>query len=328
MIETTSLAGLTPARKAELIYAQARAEVNGKLWQLALGDAGAGRSREPDLPSGPTGQGGFNLMSLMALLTGGQEAEPSGAARGGAAVEGSRAPVIEAEPLWPQPEEATSLRANAKYQGIVEAAARRTGLPASALAAIVDAEAGKLKGGEWNPFSRNPRSSAAGLGQFLSGTWVSEAERPGSFLNNLSRQQGWLDPGGKVLPGARHQLLSQRYDARTSIEATADYARHNLERLDKFGISVARTPSALSHTAYLAHHLGLADAKRFLGAGIPEGRARQLLAAQIGPENAASRINRTGSATAAHREWLTGYVARQVKPQHFAAAATPGKTEA
>jgi hypothetical protein len=328
MIDPTSLTGLTPARKAQLIYAQARAEVNGKLWQLALGDAEGERSTGRDFDTGLTGQAGFNLMSLMALLSGEEREMPGVAESVDDTVRQAQASVLKPEPRWTQISEAALPHANAKYQGVVEAAARRTGLPSSTLAAIVDAESGKLRNGEWNPFSRNPRSSAAGLGQFLSGTWIGEAERPGSFLNSLARQFGWLEQSGKVSANSRHQLLSQRYDARISIEATADYAKHNLERLGRSGIAVGGSPDKLGYTAYLAHHLGVADAKQFLGAGLPEGRARQLLAAQIGSEDAAKRINLSGSAAAAHREWLTGYISRQVKPQRFAAVSTGSKSGA
>lgn len=320
MIDPTQLRNLSPARKADLIYAQARAEVTSKLWQMALGDADGNATRDPSI-SLAQGGGTYSLSALLALMTDPGDANAN-------AFEGSgKTDVIPfaglpTQPLG-KPEIAavsggtTALGANSKYQPVIENAAQRVGFPSSALAAIVDAEAGKRSGGEWNPLSRNNRSSAAGLGQFLSGTWISEAERAGTWLNTLSRQQGWLDGNGRVQSGARHQLLSQRYDPQTSIEATADYARHNVDKLKRAGVSVGGSANAISRIAYLAHHLGRGDAERFLGHGIPEGRARELLAAQIGADHAGERINRAGSATVAHREWLNGYVARQIRPQRF-----------
>ena len=320
MIDPTQLSNLSPARKADLIYAQARAEVTSKLWQMALGDADGNSARDPFMPLAQGG-GPYSLSALLALMTDSDDASAN---------EFEGRAEVGTVPFAVQPKQpsgkseiaavsggTTALGANSKYQPIVENAAQRVGLPSSVLAAIVDAEAAKRNGGEWNPLSRNSRSSAAGLGQFLSGTWVSEAERAGTWLNNLSRQKGWLDGNGRVQSGARHQLLSQRYDPQTSIEATADYARHNVDKLKRAGVSVGGSTNAISRVAYLAHHLGRGDAERFLGHGIPEGRARELLAAQIGADRAGERINRVGSATVAHREWLNGYVARQIRPQRF-----------
>lgn len=320
MIDPTQLRNLSPSRKADLIYTQARAEVTSKLWQMALGDADDNTARDPSMPLAQGG-GTYSLSALLALITDTGDANAN-------VFEGSgKADVIPFAEVPTQPlgkpqiagvsGAATALGANSRYQPVIENAAQRVGLPSSALAAIVDAEAAKRSGGEWNPLSRNNRSSAAGLGQFLSGTWISEAERAGTWLNTLSRQKGWLDGNGRVQSGARHQLLSQRYDPQSSIEATADYARHNVDKLKRAGVSVGGSTNAISRIAYLAHHLGRGDAERFLGQGLPEGRARELLAAQIGADRAGDRISRAGSATVAHREWLNGYVARQVRPQRF-----------
>jgi hypothetical protein len=316
MIEPSQLAHLSPAKRAEIIYAQARSEVNAKLWQMALGSAGDDRRSYSETPLGGTGQG-VNLASLITLLTGKQDSEVPSKPEviEPAVVNVSVAAPREANAISPgRPD----LGHNKRFQSIVEGAARRAGMPAAALAAIIDAEAGKLKGGEWNPFSRNPRSSAAGLGQFLSSTWVSETQKAGNWLNTVARQNGWLDAQGRVLPDARHQVLALRYDPRASIEATADYARNNIKYLERAGVKVGEGATAFSQVAYIAHHLGVGDAVRFLRGAIPEDRARQLLSAQIGAARAAERIDQSGSAKLAHREWLNGYVARQVRPHRFA----------
>lgn len=321
MIEPTQLAHLTPAKRAEIIYAQARAEVNAKLWQVALGDADSDRRSASDLTPGGFGPG-TSLNSLLALLVGKQDddapmevevAQPQIApAPAPAAASAERA----AAAVSDRPE----LGRNARFQPMIEGAARRAGMPAAALAAIIDAEAGKLKGGEWNPFSRNPRSSAAGLGQFLSGTWISEAQKAGNWLNTLARQNGWLDGQGRVLPEARHQVLALRYDPRAAIEATADYARNNMSYLARAGVKIGEDAASVSHVAYIAHHLGVGDAIRFMRNAIPEDRARSLLVAQIGSTRAAERIDSAGSAKLAHRDWLNGFVAKQVRPHRFASA--------
>jgi hypothetical protein len=322
MIEPAQLAHLSPAKRAEIIYAQARSEVNAKLWQMALGSTDEDRGSFANGAFGSVGQG-VNLNSLLALLTSKPaEAEP--------AIEIEQpvvAPLPDAAPVksTAAPSAAsvasTDLGRNARFQPVIEGAARRAGIPAPALAAIIDAEAGKLKGGEWNPFSRNPRSSAAGLGQFLTSTWISEAQKTGNWLNSVARQNGWLDGHGKVLPDARHQVLALRYDPRASIEATADYARNNLKYLERAGVRIGESAAAVGRVAYIAHHLGVGDTVRFMRNGIPEERARTLLSAQIGSAKAAERIDQAGSAKLAHREWLNGFVARQVRPHRFASEA-------
>jgi hypothetical protein len=104
-----------------------------------------------------------------------------------------------------------------------------------------------------------------------------------------------------------------------SINAVADHAAANLARLRSAGIR----PDDLASTAkaaYLAHHLGLGDAMRYLGRGLDDARAGRLLAAQVGSVAAARRIEAAASASQAHRNWLETYVARRIQPARFQAA--------
>lgn len=206
---------------------------------------------------------------------------------------------------------------NAGYAATLAAAAQRTGLPTAALATIVHAEAAKDTDGRWLPYSRNPRSSAAGLGQFLSGTWRGEAERPGTWLNATAREAGWLDSHGKVKREDRGALLALRYDAGAAIQATADYARANLDALHRAGVAIGSDAQAVAQAAYLGHHLGRGDAVRFLRGGLDADRARILLNAQVGSGNASRRIAASGDATAAHRNWLLDYIDRNIRPERF-----------
>jgi hypothetical protein len=210
------------------------------------------------------------------------------------------------------------LGANARHAPSLERAAERTGIPATALAAIVNAEAAKDSSGQWNVYSRNSRSSAAGLGQFLSGTWRGMAETRGTWLNQTAQAKGWLDRSGQVRPAARAALLQLRYDATASIETTADYAQANLKLLKRSGVATGEDPSAVARTAYLAHHLGPGDAARYLKTGLTDARASLLLRAQIGGGRAAQAIARIGDASAAHRAWLDQYVGSRVRPDRFA----------
>jgi len=308
-----------PQEKAALIYAQARSELSSRLWKAALGGdaasspAGPGRSKSPDM----------GLDALVALL-------------GGDGMPAAAPPIATPPPGMPPPDPdghsshdgsgaqgddaaAGGLGANAPYAATLSAAAERTGLPPALLATIVQAEAATGPDGRWLTFSRNPRSSAAGLGQFLSGTWISEAERPGTWLHQIADAQGWLNGHGRVASGARSALLQLRYDGDTAIQAIADYARSNLDQLRAAGVAVGSSVESLAQNAYVGHHLGMGDAIRFLKGELSPDRARRLLKAQIGGHAAEQRIAEAGDATRAHRAWLLGYVARAVRPQRFAA---------
>lgn len=309
---------INPQEKAALIYAQARSELSNRLWKAALGNdasAGAGPSR--------SGNPEIGLDAMLALL--GADGMP---------VAVPPAPVPPASAAPPDPDEhsahhgsgsqggdasAGGLGVNASYAATLSAAAERTGLPPALLATIVQAEAATGPDGRWLAYSRNPRSSAAGLGQFLSGTWISEAERPGTWLHQIAGAQGWLNGHGRVASGARSALLQLRYDGDTAIQAVADYARSNLDQLRDAGVAIGTSIESLAQNAYVGHHLGMSDAIRFLKGGLSPDRARKLLKAQIGAAAAEQRIAEAGDAARAHRIWLLGYVARAIQPQRFAA---------
>ena len=310
MIERLDLAALAPAKRAEVIYAQARSDLTGRLWRAALGDDDGGEQSAPDRTgcAGPrcTSSRGPDLGGLLGLLdVGVQQPRPPAVDSQAVLSTGSAVPV-----------DARGLGANAHLAPALERAAARAGLPSAALAAIVDAEAGRGRDGAWNAYSRNPRSSAAGLGQFLSGTWIGEAQRPGTWLHTRAAAEGWLE-NGRVAACHRPKLLNLRYSAEASIEATADYARANLDGLRRRGIAVGDEPGAIARAAYLGHHLGIGDALSFLGRGLEGGRARQLLAAQVGAASAATRISQAGDARGAHRAWLQGYLDARIRPERF-----------
>lgn len=333
MINRAGLETLPPAKRAELIYGEAQAEMSRRLWQVALGDSGNDKDadfrRSPALAS--RGQDGSSLDALLAELT--QQA--TGRRQ---TVETSQAPrnarpviaPVEAPPRITAPVAAEPIAApsgtgpikglgpNSCYSATLAAAADRVGVPAPALAAIVEAEAGKAPDGSWKVYSRNPRSSAAGLGQFLNRTWEGLAETRGTWLNGYAAQQGWLGADGQVRADSRAAVLATRYDPTAAINGIADYARRNLDGLRRAGVSTENDVSATARLAYLGHHLGLGDAVRFLrGNGLSEERARVLLNAQVGVSNSSRRIAATGDATVAHREWLVGYLDRNIHTDRF-----------
>ncbi|PNU02723.1 peptidoglycan-binding protein [Novosphingobium guangzhouense] len=308
--------GLSASQKARLIYDTARSEMSGRLWRAALGSADEAEVRDGGPAAAVTGRNSISqsdpigLDRLLAILD-----PQSRAALDAAAVPQAGAPAAIGSG---EAVAAMGDGPNARYAGMLDAAAERTGLPASALAAIVDAEAARGSGGAWQPYSRNPRSSAAGLGQFLSGTWEGEAERAGTWLNAAAQGNGWLDARGQVKAENRGALLALRYDPRASIEAVADYASANVAALRRSGATIGAGTTEVAQAAYLGHHLGLGDAKRFLAGGLSPDRARKLLGAQVGSAAAERRIAQAGSAVAAHRSWLMDYVGTHVRPERFA----------
>lgn len=349
MIPRTELAQLSPAARARVIYSEAQTELASRLWRAALGDGDSDEKK-----SGRIGQNGLATDSLLELLGGQSNGQAPGlqgcdcqcacachktvpasfadsciedlrGAIGDTAEERSRAmgAAMGTDATISVAKGAVtsglSLGANNRFGPALAMAEARTGIPATALAAIVDAEAAKGQDGTWNTMSRNPRSSAAGLGQFLSGTWEQLAETSGTWLNQIAAERGWLDGHGKIEAGARSALLSLRYDGQASILGVADLAKLNLDRLERSGVRVRTDAETLAKSAYLSHHLGLGDARKFLAGGIEPGRARMLLAAQIGGGAANQRIaSAAGDATEAHRQWLLGFIDRRIRPQQFA----------
>lgn len=315
MIERSHLAALTPTQRAELIYRQARGELAQGLWRAALGDREDSGDRAPSWTQPATKPGELDALLILARSDGPHPLREAPTQAPSEAVDveaapsdnGRADPQLRVEALGP----------NARFAGAIARASERTGLPAAALASIIDAEAARREDGAWNVHSRNPRSSAAGLGQFLSGTWEGEAERPGTWLNVEARRRGWLDPAGQVTGEARGMLLALRYDPEASIQAIADYADGNLRQLRRAGVKLGGDVESIARAAYLGHHLGSGDAARFLKGGLDSARAERLLAAQVGQGAAARRVAEAGNASDAHRQWLTGYVGRRINPARF-----------
>jgi hypothetical protein len=330
-----------------VIYSAAQSELQSRLWRAALGDGDSSDKKTDGL--GQNGLAGDSLLELFNGQAGAQANGVQGCNCGCACACHQKAPASFTDnciedlkgAIGDKAEEHSramgasigtgatfaaargtvvsglALGANTRFAPALALAESRTGIPATALAAIVDAEAAKGHDGSWNTMSRNPRSSAAGLGQFLSGTWEQLAETSGTWLNQVASEHGWLDGRGKVQAGARSELLALRYDGQASILGVADLARLNLTRLEQSGIRVNTDAETLAKSAYLSHHLGVGDAKKFLAGGIEPGRARMLLAAQIGGGAADARIAAAGNATQAHRQWLLGFIDRRIRPEQF-----------
>lgn len=317
MIVSGDPSRLPASDKAALLYAQARGDVSARLWRAALGTNDTTEAQAETASACPD----FDLDALLSLLTPTTTAHTPPHPVGLAGLSSQDLPEETGalpDPMHSTRGPATGLGPNDRYSGALNAAAARTGIPAAALAAIVNAEAAKNCDGSWKTGSRNPRSSAAGLGQFLGGTWQGEAERAGTWLHDVATRQGWLGDTGRVLPAARSALLALRYDAAASINATADYALRSVTQLKHAGVAVGEDVANVAKVAYLGHHLGTGDAIRFLRGGLDSRRAKLLLDAQVGAASANQRIAHSGDAATAHRSWLLNYIERNVTPSRFA----------
>lgn len=310
---------LTPATHARLLYAEARSAALAELWQAVSGGDTVASPNDAAVRSRPVGRAidGDLAAMLLRLAETPRQTAPA-PLRVPLALPGEKdddghpreTPRDRREPAAVP----ATPPAAAGHGAALRVAAARTGIPVPVIAAIIDAEAAKDASGRWYGLSRNPRSSAAGLGQFLSRTWRGHAEQPGTWLNDLARSRGWLNDRGHVRGEAKAALLALRYDPFASIHATADLARLNLATLRGAGIAVGSDHADLARVAYIAHHLGPRDAIRFLTGRLDPARAGRLLAAQIGEAAARQRIQHSDNATEAHRAWLLRYVAVKVNP--------------
>lgn len=204
--------------------------------------------------------------------------------------------------------------------------------------------------GEWDSKSTNTRSSARGMTQFLDGSWLELACTKGVYLNSKAKQAGWLTAGGfllsdgKVVTCSNHYslarvlaskpyitgpgkssdanlqaLLDLRFDPECSIYTAVDFAKQNMEILRAAGYSFdALNDGEKAKIAYLGHHLGGGDAKKFIENTISPSRAQHLLEQQVGVADAIQRANKkNGDYLTAHRAWLDEFVNDHVKLDDF-----------
>lgn len=102
---------------------------------------------------------------------------------------------------------ALNLGINAPFRAALETAQHLTGIDASAIAALIDAEAAKIKSGAnkgmWDKDSHNAGSGATGLTQFLASTWVGHAEIPAHLLNSRGKDAGFIGAITRSLRASR-----------------------------------------------------------------------------------------------------------------------------
>lgn len=129
------------------------------------------------------------------------------------------------------------------------------------IAAVIDNEAGKHHG-RWKEDSYNKDSHAAGLTQFVPGTWQkSIADKRGTFVHDKIAAEGITD---------KSAILNLRNDPESSIHSSIDYAMQNLDGLkSKISKIEGKNVSELDEKTlfkyiYISHHEGPGGAAKFL----------------------------------------------------------------
>lgn len=160
---------------------------------------------------------------------------------------------------------------SSQAQAAIARASAATGVDFDYLVAQARLESGL------DPNARAGTSSAAGLYQFIGGTWLETLDRHAGTHGldwagaAITRESGRATIGD---PALRGQIMALRYDPDVSALMAAELARDNSAELSGF---LGREPD--STELYIAHFLGAAGARNFLGAlqSTPQASAAALL---------------------------------------------------
>lgn len=153
--------------------------------------------------------------------------------------------------------EVTSIQ-NSHVQASIARASAATGVDFDYLLAQAKIESGL------DSDARARTSSASGLYQFISSTWLETVDRHGKTHGLDWAEAAITRSGGRASvgdAGARAQIMALRFDPEISSLMAAELARDNAGELRGF---LGREPDHAE--LYLAHFLGAGGAKGFLGA--------------------------------------------------------------
>lgn len=222
--------------------------------------------------------------------------------------------------------EQLDLGANEVYRAALTKAQEITGIDASALAALIDAEASRINSGpeqgQWNRRAFNNASGAAGLTQFLASTWRDHARDSDTLLNEVAKKAGFITALDAVAGGRDSELMELRFNPELSIVSAAEYGIANLRTLDDKGLLPDNIgDDEKARFMYLAHHEGVTGAINFLKR--QNSNSFDKFVKQVGVEKATQLTNAAGGDVAlAYRNWLNGYMDDKIQPAKFRKAAT------
>lgn len=203
--------------------------------------------------------------------------------------------------------------ANEKYRKIIIATAKKYDLAPHALAALIQVEAnGGDNGWDPNSFNKKQKSGAAGLTQFLVGTWLQMCTEARSPMNKrLKEENGYeqINSKGsgknysiygvktKIVDGKQKKekidiksddVLAWRFIPEYSIDASGLYGRINVDALIKAGVDCSKVgPEDLPKLIYMAHHEGAAGAYKVIYDKFTSDDGAELLETQVGKDGAA-----------------------------------------
>jgi hypothetical protein len=184
---------------------------------------------------------------------------------------------------------------------------------------VIDMEAAK-DNGVWRATSKNPNSSAQGLTQFVSATWLEQAQKPGRYLNDYARTHGLVDEHNHIVPGKTKELLDLRNQPRLAIVAAAEYDAANYRELAHKGVfKLDASPEQQARDLYAVHLLGKTGAVEYVDATTSPAAAHRRL--QQNGQNITEALTRhNGNLAAAWHEFVDTRLAK-VDPAQFRAPA-------
>lgn len=235
---------------------------------------------------------------------------------------------------------------NEQYRKLILASAERYEISPHALAALIHAEAAKDRHGTWNKDSQNRVTSAAGLAQFIELTWLDQATKPGSMVNQKIKEKidfsklvvernsrgshfryglQSIEGTGKnqtkipLEESVMEEVLKLRFDPEVSIDTAAFYGQQNLRMLQKNGFNIGGiSETDAARVIYFLHHEGPTGALELLKGSLKPDDAQDKLKDQIGVKDAVAYIRRfDNDPVKAYLDWLLKYVDTHINVVHF-----------
>ena len=153
--------------------------------------------------------------------------------------------------------------------------------------------------------------------KLVDGTRVSAP--PGRSLARLLSRKPYLTGRARASDANLQALLDLRFEAEFAIHTAVDFGIQNMAGLQKAGYALDDLNDAeKGKVVYLCHHLGIADAKRFINNTITTTRAQYLLEQQVRAKPAATLAKmQHGDYLAAHRIWLDKFINEKVIFKNF-----------